>query len=617
MNTNTNTEKKDIAQYIEEIIQAYITSFLLIILFTFYRRFRGIPFTELHEQITAGYLKFLLVFLLAGAGFYVFFLVVLKRRFWLDLLLFIFGLSAIIMTAGFLPDAFHLHLVLLFFAALLCYYFFVYREAGSGAGDLSGTTAGWLLAAIFLLSILLVPQVGIMRHRVFLTSGFDLGIFDQMFYHMAKGQPPITTIYFEPVNHLLEVHFSPIFYLILPVYKLLPSPKTLIFMQCFFVALAVFPLYHLCRAHQLERKYSLIFCVLFLTQPAILGGEFRDFHENKLLAFFLLTFILLCERKKVNYLLISLSWFLTVIVREDASIYILVYCIYRFFDKKETRKAMSIIFFITLVYFILVLNLIVNMDMFSYRYKEILPAGAEQTLLDLLKVFFSNPLYILVQSFSVEKMKLIGLLLLPLVLLPLTGLSSLKKAFLFVPFLTLAVLQDSQWQNVNAQYYYGIICFFFLITLQFVVDYGSTRLRNALLALMLCSTVIFSLSSHIGKKTLFRYWEKDHQIYEQMEVDFSSIPETATVTAPNHFFPHLSRRDLIHPHVVEGQETDYILVDLRDDILRIPPEKIISYFSAPLNYGTVKFLPDWYLILKKGYSKAMNAEVADYLSYLD
>lgn len=614
---NTDTEKKDITQYVEEIIQAYITSFLLIILFTLYRRFRGIPFTELHEQITAGYLKFLLVFLLAGAGFYVIFLLVLKRRFWLDLLLFIFGLSAIIMIAGFLPDAFHLHLVLLFFSALLCYYFFVYRAIGAEAGDLSGTTAGWLLAAIFLLSILLVPQVGIMRHRVFLTSGFDLGIFDQMFYHMAKGQSPITTIYFEPINHLLEVHFSPIFYLILPVYKLFPSPKTLIFMQCFFVALAVFPLYHLCRAHQLERKYSLIFCALFLIQPAILGGEFRDFHENKLLPFFLLTFILLCEREKMNYALIGVFLFLTVIIREDAPVYILTYCIYRFFDKKETRKATLIIFFITLAYFILVSKLIINLDIFSYRYKEILPPGANQTLLDLLKVLFSNPLYILVQSFSVEKMKLIGTLLLPLLLLPLTGFSSLKKAFLFVPFLALVVLQDMHWQNVNVQYYYGIICFFFLITLQFVVNRKSTQLRNALLALMFCSTVIFSLSSHIGKAALFGYWEKDHQIYEQMEADFSNIPETATVTAPNHFFPHLSRRDRIYPHVFEGQETDYILVDLRDDILRTPAENIISLFSAPLDYGTVKFLPDWYLILKKEYSKAMNAEVMDYLSYLD
>ncbi len=129
---------------------------------------------------------------------------------------------------------------------------------------------------------------------------------------------------------------------------------------------------------------------------------------------------------------------------------------------------------------------------------------------------------------------------------------------------------------------------------------------------------LFSVCHRMLEKPPFlKYWTKDHKIYEQMEVDFREIPNSATVTAPNHFFPHLSQRDLIYPHVVDGQETDYILVDLRDDILRIPPKKIIGYFSSPLNYGTVKFVPDWYLILKKEYSKTLNNEVADYLSYLD
>ncbi len=338
MNLKPSSEQKDLTEYFEEIIEAFVASFLLIVLFTLYRRFRGIPFTELREQITADYLKFLLMFLIVGASFYVIFLVFLKKREWLDILLFLLGVSSIIIVVGYLPDPFHFHLVLLFFAAILCYFIFIHRQIGNTSDDLSGKTAGWLLTAIFLLSIVLVPQVGIMRHRVFLTSGFDLGIFDQMFYYMTKGAPPITTIYFAPMNHLLSVHFSPIFYLLLPVYKLIPSPKTLIFLQCFFVALAVYPLYHLCRVHQLERKYSLLICALFLIQPAIIGGEFRDFHENKLLPFFLLSWMLVCERKRMNRWLAGFLFLLTVAVREDSVFYVLAYCLYRFLIKKKNEK---------------------------------------------------------------------------------------------------------------------------------------------------------------------------------------------------------------------------------------------------------------------------------------
>ncbi len=76
-----------------------------------------------------------------------------------------------------------------------------------------------------------------------------------------------------------------------------------------------------------------------------------------------------------------------------------------------------------LAYFLIVSRLVIDMDIFSYRYKEILPPGENQSLLSLLQVFFTNPLYILIQGFTAEKMKLIALLILPLLLLPLAGFS--------------------------------------------------------------------------------------------------------------------------------------------------------------------------------------------------
>ena len=142
-----------------------------------------------------------------------------------------------------------------------------------------GTAAGGLLTAAGALTLCLTAATGIVRHRIFLTSDFDLGIFDQMFYLISRGGAPIMISVGYAMNHMLEIHFSPIFYLLVPIYKLRSSPETLLFLQSLFATLAVVPLYRLARAHRLDRKTSLILAVLFLLQPGYFGGQLKDFHE--------------------------------------------------------------------------------------------------------------------------------------------------------------------------------------------------------------------------------------------------------------------------------------------------------------------------------------------------
>jgi uncharacterized membrane protein len=83
--------------------------------------------------------------------------------------------------------------------------------------------------------------LSVLRHRALETSGFDLGIFEQEVRSYADGRWPTSTLK-GPGFPLLGDHFSPITATIAPLYRLVPSPVTLLVVQAALLAIAVYPL---------------------------------------------------------------------------------------------------------------------------------------------------------------------------------------------------------------------------------------------------------------------------------------------------------------------------------------------------------------------------------------
>ncbi|MGW2250800.1 DUF2079 domain-containing protein [Kitasatospora sp. NPDC001660] len=96
----------------------------------------------------------------------------------------------------------------------------------------------WGLAAGF---AALYACVGINRHRRGLTKAYDLGIFEQAVRAYAHGRAPIVPLK-GPGYHLLGDHFHPLIATLAPVYRVFPTPVTLIVAQALLMALAVVPL---------------------------------------------------------------------------------------------------------------------------------------------------------------------------------------------------------------------------------------------------------------------------------------------------------------------------------------------------------------------------------------
>lgn len=83
--------------------------------------------------------------------------------------------------------------------------------------------------------------VSISRHLRFQTAGYDLGIFEQAVRGYARLEAPITPLK-GPDFHLLGDHFHPVLMLLAPVYRVFPTPITLLVAQALLLAVSVIPI---------------------------------------------------------------------------------------------------------------------------------------------------------------------------------------------------------------------------------------------------------------------------------------------------------------------------------------------------------------------------------------
>ncbi|MBV6703356.1 DUF2079 domain-containing protein [Kitasatospora aureofaciens] len=102
----------------------------------------------------------------------------------------------------------------------------------------SGAAWPWAAGAVL---FAVYAAVSVRDHQRILTTGFDLGIFEQGVRSYAHGHLPVSELK-GPGFPLLGDHFSPILATLAPLYRLWPSPLVLLLAQAALLALAVVPL---------------------------------------------------------------------------------------------------------------------------------------------------------------------------------------------------------------------------------------------------------------------------------------------------------------------------------------------------------------------------------------
>lgn len=413
-----------------------------------------------------------------------------------------------------------------------------------------------LMSAIIAVSI-------VMRYKSHNGSTFDLGIFAQVYHYMAKTGLPLSTLERNVLLSHYAVHLSPILYLLLPLYIIFPSVEFLLIIKPLIVFSGVFPIMLICKRKKLGNSTTLIVSALYLLYPALSAAMNYDFHENIFLPPMILWTLYFIKRDR--WIPIIISVILTLMIKEDAALYIIFIGLYTFFYHKKRLKGI-VISGIGISYFAIAVAIInsYGLGIMDTRFENYFPLG-QSGLTSVMRTLFTNPVYLITQVFTQEKVLFLILMFLPVMFICFY-VRRISALLLLVPMIVINLMPAYIYQyNIGYQYVYGTGA---LLLYLCACNIGNIPKRNrkpmmftAIIAslILLISTNFMTVQHNINSYRL----NKDNIDATNRILDI--IPLDATVTAATYFTPYLSNRDVVY--MWEGKEmgTEFVVLDNRAD----------------------------------------------------
>ncbi|MGQ9722452.1 MAG: DUF2079 domain-containing protein [Candidatus Jordarchaeum sp.] len=496
----------------------------------------------------------------------------------------------------------------------------------------------------------------VIKHFAFETYAGDLGIYEQSLwstlrYGLFFYNTPELGVHF-------GYHFAPIFFLLLPVYSVYPSPLTLLVLQSFFLALGAIPVFWLARDELESSRGGLVFVFLYLLYPPLQGVNWYDFHPECLAPFLLIAaFYYFRKEKFVRYfVLITLA----MMCKELIPFIIVFMGIYGFwinrkkivnllvFNPKGFLKDKGILSSLLTIFAGCVWYVLSGIIMNMYRitpynpYKSWFYLGG--SLVDILTTAITSPLYVLQLAFTPFYSKVIYLIVL---FGPLAFLSFLNPPSLLIslPWLgpSLVSLLPNHFQPVGTQYPALLVPFIFISAVygsKFITPvvrslalktFSNNPIMNRImknkfvrrkalyaannpLEMTLILLLVFSIIFCIGWSPLGTFPKVTFHD-QALKMIVYTIPPYSSVATQNEIFPHIAHNlnayPVYHPYI----EYDYILADKTSIFYYLPP--IFGQYSSPvpplafssvvpelISNGTYGILisVDGIMLLKRGYT---------------
>ena len=444
-------------------------------------------------------------------------------------------------------------LILVFFA---CYAVFGWNPTGSHCVSKPVTPPVfiWVLTVLALAFTVFVSVWTVCRVLTFSTPTYDFGIFSQMFYNMKTTGLPMTTVERDGLLSHFHVHVSPIYYLLLPFYWLIPEPATLQVLQAIILASAVIPLWNICRSRNLNPWVSTLICVLLLLYPAYSGGTSYDNHENAYLAPLILWLLYGIERK--NAVIIIIFSVLTLFVKEDAAVYVAVIGLYVLLnallhrEQRKYRDLLTGIFMmvIAIVWFLYVTDFLATQGdgVMTYRYQNFMYDGSG-SLVTVIKSVILCPMKAIYECVDKEKLSFIALTLLPLLGLPLLT-RRFERFILLIPYVLINLMSDYQYQHdIFFQYTFGsVVCMFYLTVLN-LADLKVAWIKIPVVFAALLISISFFSNQVIPKATsYYKNYHNSKSYYTTIQDTLSQIPGDASVSATTFYTTQLSQRQILY-----------------------------------------------------------------------
>lgn len=406
------------------------------------------------------------------------------------------------------------------------------------------------VAGLALVFFCTVSAWTVARVRNLWTPSFDFGIFAQMFHYMKETGIPFTTIERDGLLSHFAVHISPIYYLMLPFYCLVPRPETLQVLQAAVLAGAVIPLWKLGKHHGLSPLQRTLVCAVLLVYPAYAGGVSYDIHENCFLPPLILWLLYGLDRKSIP--LTAIFGALTLLVKEDAPVYVAVIGLYVLVRSILRKEKWGILAGTGLLlgaigYFLGATAYLASAGdgVMNYRYNNFMYDGSN-SLVTVVKAVVLCPLKAVFECVDREKLEFIALTMLPLAGLPLLT-RRYENLILLIPYVLINLMSDYPYQhNILFQYTFGsTACLMYLVVVNLAdlkerVRFGAAALAVCIGIGCFCANIVPPVSSSISAAI------RNGDSYAQQRAFLDTVPDGASVAATTFYTTCLSDRETLY-----------------------------------------------------------------------
>lgn len=411
-----------------------------------------------------------------------------------------------------------------------------------------------------------VTALSVYRYLTYSAPNFDFGIFCNMYYNMRESFRPLVSCERDRILSHFAVHFSPALYVFLPVYFIFPSPVTVAVCQTIAIYSGIIPFLLIMKNRNISPKIMCALSVMYLGNAAFGGGCLYDFHENCLLVPFLMWMFYFYEKKKFPAMLIFAL--LTLMVKEDAFVYVAVFAVYTIIADKQYIKGTGLLLFAG-IYFIGACYYINNfgMGIMSDRFSSMI--NGNEGLLGMVKTVLFNPQYSVKQIFltkdtSAEKLFYFIQIFAPLAFIP---FFTKKKArlILVLPVLLNLFTSYVYQYNITFQYSFGITTLLLYLSVMNVQDMPEkTRNFTSVTAAGLSAMLFFMIVVPAATAD-FKMYAANKEMYEEMNEVLETIPDDAPVCASTFLIPHLSEREVLYEtYYTNRNDFEYVIFDMRN-----------------------------------------------------
>ena len=400
-----------------------------------------------------------------------------------------------------------------------------------------------------------------LRHESYHSFGFDLGVFDQVFWNTTQGRPFESTMSQAlPVPHsLLGDHFSPIFLALMPFYYAFPHPETLLVLQTFALALGAWPVYMLAKLKS-PPGYALAWVAVYFLFVPLAYINLYDFHEVALAVAPLGFALYFLEKGRRVWFLVSLL--VTFLVKEEMALVGAGFGLYALVGKRDWKLGLSVLLG-SLLAFAAVIQLAIPhfAEGRSYPYIKLRYADVGGSPTGIVTTMVTHPLRIVRALLEPKKIyftiAIFG---------PVLGLSAVAgwASVVLLPTLVYLLLSNYEPQYSFTSQYSAPLIPLVMGTSIIALAHLPKSATRPVMATVIASSLIFSWA--FGDLPFSRKFDPNlfttQSRYALFVRQLVRIAPDAKVSAENGLPSHLSERRYIYDYGFEGvQDAEWVVLD--------------------------------------------------------